>query len=294
MSTPEKIFNVLDYGAIGDGVTDDTAAIQAAINAAVASSLATAPGGKLYAPPGLTFKTTATLAIVKPIMAEFLSMINYTGTSSAALCVGGTGWQQYYDLRFFGFTAVNGNSAQPNSVNANGSIGVRFNNFVFSRFQCEVIQGFTNAGVYMDGMGDVTPPQVIQHNRFDFGQIVNNGIGINCQSANAATSSVEANFVHISDLYQCFFGAILDNQNASAATTSNYFLIDALDDANQSGGGQGMQINGCFNRIDITYLGCNIWFGATSAHNTLNVYNTAATGATYTAGGSSNHYNIVT
>lgn len=40
-------YNVKDYGAAGDGITNDTAAIQAAINVAVAGG-----GGVIYVPPG--------------------------------------------------------------------------------------------------------------------------------------------------------------------------------------------------------------------------------------------------
>ena len=54
---PNKVFNVRTYGAKGDGTTDDTAAIQAAINAAVATA-----GGTVYVPAG-TYKVTSTLTI---------------------------------------------------------------------------------------------------------------------------------------------------------------------------------------------------------------------------------------
>ena len=51
-----KTFNVLDYGAQGDGVTLDTAAIQRTIDAAEKS------GGKVLVPRGKTF-LVATLAL---------------------------------------------------------------------------------------------------------------------------------------------------------------------------------------------------------------------------------------
>ena len=50
-------FNVLNFGAVGDGVADDTAALRAAVDAA-----RLAGGGTVYMPPG-TYLLTSTLTI---------------------------------------------------------------------------------------------------------------------------------------------------------------------------------------------------------------------------------------
>ena len=72
-------FNVRDYGATGDGITDDTAAIQAAINAAeliTGSTYITATHpATLYVPAGV-YKITATL--------NFLGNIQFIGDGNTA------------------------------------------------------------------------------------------------------------------------------------------------------------------------------------------------------------------
>lgn len=288
-----NVFSPFDFGAVGDNVADDTAAIQAAISAA--QDVATyygGRGGELYVPGGFCFRTTAPLRFTKPIKVRFGSFINYTPTTGDAVVIGAPGWQQYYDMEFAGVINTTGNPGYPTGVNAGGTNGVRILAMTFSSLRVERIEGFTNAGVYLDGTGTTFSPQVIQHDRLDFYQIVKCGVGIYARSVDAATSSVEANYCHTSDCYQNFIDFVLDNQGGEHATTSNRWLFDAIDDSNPSG--QGGIVNGQFNLIDVTYLGCNIWFGPTSAHNTLNVYNTAATDAKYTPGGTNNHYNVAT
>lgn len=56
----QPVYNVKNYGAVGDGVTDDTTAIQAAINAA--------PNGSTVFFPASTYKITAELSITKPLV----------------------------------------------------------------------------------------------------------------------------------------------------------------------------------------------------------------------------------
>lgn len=58
-------FNVLDYGAVGDGVTDDAAAIQSCVNAAVAAG-----GGAVFLPTG-TYKITAAISVVSKKISIF-------------------------------------------------------------------------------------------------------------------------------------------------------------------------------------------------------------------------------
>jgi hypothetical protein len=82
-----KYYDVTDYGATGNGTTDDTAAIQAAVNAAPVQSV-------VFFPPG-TYRITSTLqgksevscigtsAFATTIVADFTSgdMLNLTGRS---------------------------------------------------------------------------------------------------------------------------------------------------------------------------------------------------------------------
>jgi hypothetical protein len=55
--TGQPFYNVQGFGAVGDGVTDDTAAIQATINNAIANG-----GGLVFIPPG-EYRTTAPINI---------------------------------------------------------------------------------------------------------------------------------------------------------------------------------------------------------------------------------------
>ena len=81
-------FNVLDYGAKGDGVTDDTAAIQATIDAAI-----NAGGGVVYFPAtGLDYyKITSTLNIDYSsafyLSNRFAKKIHLIGEGSASTCI---------------------------------------------------------------------------------------------------------------------------------------------------------------------------------------------------------------
>lgn len=57
-STVDEWFNVLNFGAVGDGVTDDTAAFQATCNAAGAGGYVFAPAGKSYVLNGVLLTST--------------------------------------------------------------------------------------------------------------------------------------------------------------------------------------------------------------------------------------------
>lgn len=78
----ELVINAKDYGAVGDGITDDTASLQAAADAA-----ASIPEAILFMPPG-TFKTSATLIVVSAMDAGSAT-ISYNG-SGVALQIGST------------------------------------------------------------------------------------------------------------------------------------------------------------------------------------------------------------
>lgn len=90
-------FNILDYSAVGDGVTDDTAAIQNAINAA-----GDAGGGAVFVPPTAAFYNV-TYAIRVPSNVTIFgvgerSHIKHTGTAAPAWWTGAS-W--FYKTIFY-------------------------------------------------------------------------------------------------------------------------------------------------------------------------------------------------
>lgn len=88
------VFNVKDYGAVGDGTTDDTASIQAAITAASA-------GSTVFFPLGLTFKITNTLSVTKALTLTGLgATIRQFGTGKGGVAIGAS------NVLVYGFTFV--------------------------------------------------------------------------------------------------------------------------------------------------------------------------------------------
>lgn len=79
----EPWFDVKAYGATGDGVTDDSAAIQAASNAAGAA-------GGVFFPPGTYNTGTNTITVAGAIQAEGATL-SYGGTGTAIRVRNGTG-----------------------------------------------------------------------------------------------------------------------------------------------------------------------------------------------------------
>lgn len=84
--TDGALFNVLDYGAVGDGVTDDTAAIQAAINAAQ-----TQGGGIVKLPYGQFLVSQLVLSGSQVVLEGSVNAYTYSNAQATSVLVCNTG-----------------------------------------------------------------------------------------------------------------------------------------------------------------------------------------------------------
>ena len=159
-----QVYNVrsLTYGAKGDGTTDDTAAIQAAVTAAISAS-----GGVVYLPAG-KYKVSSAITAVLPINCTvvvtgagmFTTTISFTGTGDClrmycptVISASGFSWGSgVRSLSIDGTSAGNGSSGlhigDLNMVKIDdlcvqnfagtGSIGINFDNTVAWTEQADV------------------------------------------------------------------------------------------------------------------------------------------------------------
>jgi hypothetical protein len=118
--------NVRDYGAVGDASTDDTAAIQTAINLLTSASYT---GGILYFPPGF-YRVTAPLTITKGITV----LGSGIGTASGAGNSGGT--------------VIRSTAAAGDVFTVSSEGGVVFNNFTIDS---TITKSANTAGIRIQG-----------------------------------------------------------------------------------------------------------------------------------------------
>jgi len=187
----QQTVSVKDFGAVGDGSTDDTAAIQAALNSGAATIVFPPTSNYYNITSGLLVKSNTTIfgygATLKTTSSSVFNMLWAEGTTSAYIS----------NVNIFGLTVI-GNGASTN-VNGNGIGGTYCNNLTVRDCNVQNVWGqgiflgggginccFENntiSGVYGDGIhiGDQTSGQILQYvylnNNYIYGSY-DDGIGI--------------------------------------------------------------------------------------------------------------------
>jgi hypothetical protein len=164
-STPS--FNdVRKWGAKGDGSTDDSAAIQAAINNLTS-------GGQMYFPPGtydiatgLTFTASDNIAVLGD---EGKTTIEYTG-SGTAVTVSATSGNRRKDITFRGIKITKKTVTWTDGTDVS-SIGLKLQNTYRFNYDGVYITGFWH-GIDMIGTGSVG----CVYSRFRISSLTNNRI----------------------------------------------------------------------------------------------------------------------
>ena len=155
--------NVKDFGAVGDGITDDTAAIQAALNAL--KDTTNNPWSVLYFPAG-TYRITQELTTDRATHHDYLGaeLIGEDPTTTKILWDGAAGgtmlhWDAWYDkISRLGF---DGNSSAAAGIVRTGSWAT------YSEFSDLQFQDFAGGAIMLgDGEGNGTAELLITRSQF--------------------------------------------------------------------------------------------------------------------------------
>lgn len=286
------IYNVMDYGAIGDGVNDDTNAIQSCINAAPSGAIIYAPANKTYLlnSDGVNINKRATYIFGGTYLLDSANgaafYIDKNVEKNAA------GIKVYIeDMRPTDTYSIFGQPA-PSSMDRSGNCGIRIRRTTRSAINIGRVMGFTYAGVFAECdnlAGDTVGPannEIVLHNTISVETIAHCGAGFYARSESSERNCFQANEVHLNWLFGCYQDVRLDDNNADYfVSTSNLFIITAIDNSHVGDGGAGIMCASYYNKFIVAYMGCAAVFNTYSGFNQLDVANTFATDVSFTDSG---------
>ncbi len=218
--------NVLDYGAVGDGTTDDTAAIQAAINT----------GNAVYFPkPSVYYNVTSSVVITVPFIAGLYKVFN----SSANIKFGLQSVVEVYpewfgakpeaDAAFFdSTTAIQAAIDSTTTLNATTALNEGTTLRVPVKF---------SAGVYYTNNLTITHPIVIKGSGMKNTMI---------KTLNTNTNLVSITAVEPVEIYDLSFGV---RDSLGAMTGGSFLLFDPVSFSNQYSKIVRVAFNNCFSAV---------------------------------------------
>jgi hypothetical protein len=234
------LFDLLDYGAKGDGVADDTAAFNAALAAMPAS------GGMIWLGPGFTYLVTGTINIAKAHVTLFGPGATITTNNATADLFNVTA--DYFSLAGPMITA---------SVTRTAGAFVHINNGNYARISDFTMTAFFN-GIVVDGAGGGPTQPHISHGRLmqgvpgtSIGIVINSGVdlvlehlwivggaaGANLMNGVLVNACGDLTLDHVSTVYA---GTGL---SIAVAATKVVQIVSVIDSFFDSGSGAGIYIN---------------------------------------------------
>lgn len=274
-----------DYGAKGDSTTDDTEALQAAIDA-------TPSGGTLYIPKG-GYKISDTLVFKRAIVLRCHGEILYNQSTGSAIEFKPEGNEALEGGDFYisGVRSLILPSITDGLVtarNASGNTGITVYRMVRCKLKIGRIMHFSNMGIFFDSRGGTYTDQtdnrqISVHNFIYIDCIALCGWGFCAISNSSETDCFQANEVHLLWLLSSYRGISLDDAS-NKETNSNLFLITAIDTHTE----HGLYSDGSYNKFVCAYIGDAIVFDSASSFNQLEVANTYSTDIVLVDNGTAN------